>query len=275
MIVKIIERYGIALAVSLTGFGGVLVASTDWVKGFWMLTTIFAWIVNSRVIVEHMESEIGKFYAADNDVVIGEGLHALAQEINESVVECAHLMHGELEQIQNLVADAVVSLHTSFTGLEAMSQAEQEMVTSLIKHTSATVTNASGESRDVQGVIREAGQVMEYFINLIVDMSKGSVQLVEKIDDISSQADEIFKLLGGIKSIADQTNLLALNASIEAARAGDAGRGFAVVASEVRELALHSNTFNKKIVSHMERTKATIGEANHIVGEIASRDMSR
>ena len=184
-------------------------------------------------------------------------------------------MHGELDQIQGLVADAVVSLHSSFTGLETLSHSEQEMVMSLIKQTTATVTSAEGESHDVHGVIQEASQVMEYFINLIVDMSKGSIQLVEKIDDISTQADEIFKLLGGIKSIADQTNLLALNASIEAARAGDAGRGFAVVASEVRQLALHSNSFNKQIVDYMQSTKASIVEANHIVGDIASRDMSR
>jgi len=146
---------------------------------------------------------------------------------------------------------------------------------SLIKHTSATVTSSEEGSHDVHEVIQEVSQVMEYFINLIVDMSKGSIQLVEKIEDISTQTDEIFKLLGGIKSIADQTNLLALNASIEAARAGDAGRGFAVVASEVRQLALHSNTFNKQIVDYMQNTKASIVEANHIVGDIASRDMSR
>ena len=116
---------------------------------------------------------------------------------------------------------------------------------------------------------------MEYFINLIVDMSKGSVQLVEKIEDISVKADEIFKLLGGIKSIADQTNLLALNASIEAARAGEAGRGFAVVANEVRQLAVHSNSFNEQIIDYMQDTKATIVDANNIVADIASRDMSR
>jgi methyl-accepting chemotaxis protein len=274
MFMKYIKRYGIALAVSFAGLGGVLVASTAWAKGLWMLATIAAWIINSRAIVVDSVSET-QAGPADGDSLIGEGLRDLAQEINASVADCSQLMYGELDQIQGLVADAVVSLQSSFTGLEALSHSEQEMVMALIKHTSATVTSSEGESRDVHGVIREASQVMEYFINLIVDMSKGSIQLVEKIDDISTQADEIFKLLGGIKSIADQTNLLALNASIEAARAGDAGRGFAVVASEVRQLALHSNSFNKQIVDYMQSTKASIVEANHIVGGIASRDMSR
>ena len=190
-------------------------------------------------------------------------------------MDYAVIMNGELEQIRGLVADAVVSLNSGFTGLERLSHAEQEMVLSLMNRMSATVTNAEGEGRAVHTVIQEVGDVMDYFIGLIVDMSKGSIQLVEKIDDISAKTEEIFKLLGGIKAIADQTNLLALNASIEASRAGEAGRCFAVVATEVRELAVHSNTFNKKIVGCVEGTKATIDEANRIVGGIASRDMSR
>lgn len=275
MFVEYIKRYGIALAVNFTALGGVLVTSTAWVEGIWMLATIAAWIVNSRANVAYLESETNQASSADGGSVIGEGLRDLAREIKASVVDSSQLMHGEMDQIQSLIADAVVSLHSSFTGLETLSHSEQEMVMSLIKKTTATVTSAEGESHDVHGVIQEASQVMEYFINLVVDMSKGSIQLVEKIEDISTQADEIFKLLGGIKSIADQTNLLALNASIEAARAGDAGRGFAVVASEVRQLALHSNSFNKQIVDYMQSTKASIVEANHIVGDIASRDMSR
>lgn len=274
MFAEFIKRYGIALAVSFAGLGGVLFATTAWVKGVWMLVTIAAWIISGGIVQARMEN---KLRDAQNSAAcpLGEGLRDLSQEVGDSVVDYAGLMNGELEQIRSLVADAVVSLNSSFTGLEALSHAEQEMVLSLIKHMSATVTNVDGGSRDVHAVIQEAGQVMEYFINLIVDMSKGSVQLVEKIDDISTKSDEVFKLLGGIKSIADQTNLLALNASIEAARAGDAGRGFAVVASEVRQLALHSNTFNKQIVGYMEGTKATIVEANRIVADIASRDMSR
>jgi len=275
MLVEYIKRYGIALAVSFAALGGVLIASTAWIKGLCMLTTIAAWIMNSRAIEAGAGNEALEDRSMDGVSPIGEGLRNLAREINASVVDCSKLMSGELDQIQGLVADAVVSLQSSFTGLEGLSHSEQEMVMALIQHTSASVTSAEGESRDVHGVIQEASQVMEYFINLIVDMSKGSIQLVEKIDDISTQADEIFKLLGGIKSIADQTNLLALNASIEAARAGDAGRGFAVVASEVRQLALHSNSFNKQIVDYMQSTKASIVEANHIVGDIASRDMSR
>lgn len=270
-----VKHNAIALAVSLTGLGLITVASSVWIKAIGGVAIIVTWMVNSRALEMRLKGETPVEGSAEGKNAFGADIRNLALEINASVVDCATLMRDELEQVQGLVADAVVTLHSSFTGLESLSQSEQETVAALIQHTTASVTNTEGASHDVHGVIQEAGQVMEYFINLIVDMSKGSIQLVEKIDDISTLADEIFKLLGGIKSIADQTNLLALNASIEAARAGDAGRGFAVVASEVRQLALHSNSFNSQIVDCMQRTKASIVEANKIVGNIASRDMSR
>jgi methyl-accepting chemotaxis protein len=275
MLMIFTKRYGIALAASLAGLVGVILAADPWFKALAMATPVAVWIISAATVMARMDRALRTARVADDASPINEGLRELSHEINNSVIDYSGLINGELEQIRGLVADAVVSLNSSFTGLASLSQTEQEMVVALINHMSATVSKADGESSDVHKVIQEAGQVMAYFIDLIVDMSKGSVQLVEKIDDISAKAGEIFKLLGGIKSIADQTNLLALNASIEAARAGDAGRGFAVVADEVRKLALHSNTFNNQIVAYMEGTKATIGDANRIVADIASRDMSR
>lgn len=91
-----------------------------------------------------------------------------------------------------------------------------------------------------------------------------SAEIDHMINDISTQMNEIGRIVDVISSIAEQTNLLALNAAIEAARAGEAGLGFAVVAGEVKELATGSRKSAENIatiISTLQKNTNAITEA--------------
>ncbi len=183
----------------------------------------------------------------------------------------------ELRQARGVVGDAVSKLGGSFSGLNNDIQKQKGMVVSLIDNVSGASLKGTGGDEKAIGIkefANETSEILTYFIDLLVNVSKQSIETVHKIDDMVYQMDEIFKLLEDIKTIADQTSLLALNAAIEAAHAGEAGRGFAVVADEVRKLSQHSNKFNDEIRSHVEKTRVSIFDARKIVGDVASKDMN-
>ena len=190
----------------------------------------------------------------------------IAQQVDNSV--------AELQQLKSLVADAVVTMSTSFSSLHSLTSEQTLVVHSLMSYLKG------GEGDDgIDGVgfsqfAEETDNVLSFFIEHILQISKQSMEMVAVINDVGDHMLHVEKLLGDVQKIADQTNLLALNAAIEAARAGEAGRGVAVVADEVRNLSRNSDKFSEEIKVVVAASKGNIGQAKHMIELMASRDMN-
>lgn len=233
----------------------------------WVYTSVRSQsITTTNIAVENAEGTSNHDNLIDFVTLLNEALNS---EVESSC--------KELTQARSVVGDAVTNLGCSFSGLNSDIQNQKDIVVSLIDNVSGASLKGSDGSEKSIGIkefANETSEILTYFIDLLVNVSKQSIETVHKIDDMVYQMDEIFKLLEDIKTIADQTSLLALNAAIEAAHAGEAGRGFAVVADEVRKLSQHSNRFNDEIRNHVEKTRVSISDARRIVGDVASKDMN-
>ncbi|MBU6246993.1 MAG: methyl-accepting chemotaxis protein [Xanthomonadaceae bacterium] len=188
------------------------------------------------------------------------------EDVRSAMVDELGHATRELHQALDLLRDAVRELGGGFDGLSRKTGMQQSLLKQII--------DAQNGGVSVQDFAARTGDLLEHFVDMVVQMSRESLRIVYRIDGMAKEMDAVFGLLKNVNTIAEETNLLALNASIEAARAGEAGRGFAVVAGEIRNLASHSNQFNDQIGSHVERARAAMEQLRGLVGTMASQDLN-
>jgi methyl-accepting chemotaxis protein len=195
-------------------------------------------------------------------------------ELEQTVTESLETLRLELEQVQNLVADATETLGQSFELMHSDTVDQRQLIDSMIAtlNDGSDSSDGDGARASIGTFVRSTEKLLSDFVGLTGAAAEQADELVAVIDEMSSHMEEMMSQLSQVSTIADQTNLLSLNATIEAARAGDAGRGFAVVAEEVRNLALSSNDFSERIRSQLEDMRSSMQRTREVVHATAMRD---
>jgi methyl-accepting chemotaxis protein len=253
---RIIGLAGSALALIV-----VLVWPGAWVSPVMVALLAAMWIVLCQRMVAPVVEAPG---VTSGDSPARDAL----EEMRGAIVDELGHAAGELHQSLNVLRDAVAELGSGFDGLSRKTTTQQGLLQEIL------ASSGKGEGISMQDFTAKTSDLLEHFVGLIVYLSRDSLRIVYRIDEMSREMDAVFGLLKNVNTIAEETNLLALNAAIEAARAGESGRGFAVVAGEIRNLARHSNQFNEKIGSHVERARGAMEQLRDLVGDMAAQDMS-
>jgi len=203
----------------------------------------------------------------------------LPSNSKDEISTVSRFMNTFIEKVQMTVKDAKqsskdnasVSVQLSETSVNIGNRIDDSV--DLLKETTAMGNTIKSElsksiedAKETETIISEANESLTNATINVVKLSdivqktaETEIEMAEKLNSLSQDAEQVKDVLSVISDIAEQTNLLALNAAIEAARAGEHGRGFAVVADEVRKLA--------------ERTQKSLSEINATVNVIVQNIM--
>ncbi|MBR6756458.1 MAG: methyl-accepting chemotaxis protein [Peptococcaceae bacterium] len=234
---------------------------------------------NISALVDRLKTYI--LYIDEVSGVIDEiGRGNLVFELKQDYVGEFNRMKVALNEIQSSLSSTVVEIVNSAmrvdentaqiaTASQRLAQGSVEQA-STIEELFATVQDLTGKSVEDSKHFIELSKDIRSIGDELSDSNNSMQQMVEAMENITTQSQQIAQIIKTIEDIAFQTNILALNAAIEAARAGSSGKGFAVVADEVRNLATKSSEAAKSITDLIQSSVQAVEDGSKIADNTAA-----
>jgi len=242
-----------------------------------IIVTIISIILIGKYIVKPLKNMIKhtkELSSGDGDLtkklnIVGKDEISQANTEINRFIEKVRILISDAKQLSSENSSIAHELSTTSLSVGKLLENSTDVVNntttkaSIIKdEMNDSIEEAKISKKDTENANEFLNEANTAILNLTKDIklsAETEVELAYKIQQLSSDTEQVKDVLLVIGDIADQTNLLALNAAIEAARAGEHGRGFAVVADEVRKLA--------------ERTQKSLTEINATINVIVQSIM--
>ena len=176
---------------------------------------------------------------------------------------------SEVSQVRSLFSDSIRALQASFRELDGLIQSQQRQVTELL----STLGGGSGAGKgSVESFLDELAPLLRSLTEILTNVTDKGADGARRVDALTNDLGETFRLLRNFESVEAQTNMLALNATIEAARAGEQGRAFGVVAQEVRNLSKSSKELNGRISEQLHKARTRMADVRQLLVESVPED---
>jgi len=222
--------------------------------------TIITPLANLRNTLINIEqnsdlSIMAEIEANDEVGQMGNALNKMLSKIKtvmSQVTGASTQLAAASDQMSSISAQSNQGIQTQLQKSEQIATAINEM-SATAQEVARSASTASQAANDADSQAKEGDTVVMRAVESINELNGDVQRISDVINMLSSESENVGRVLDVIKDIAEQTNLLALNAAIEAARAGEQGRGFAVVADEVRTLAGRTQDSTLEIQKMIEK----------------------